>query len=54
MSKKEETSFPIRHDITILPADDPNRRKICPPMYFDESPLVRIFPKDDDNPTRYL
>ncbi len=40
MSEKKETSFPIRKNYIFLPADDPNRQKICPPMYFDESPLI--------------
>lgn len=37
--------FKIRNDITILPADDPNRRKIYPPMHVNEGPLIRIVPK---------
>lgn len=49
MAKFEQIVFPTRKGITILGPDDPNKRKICPPMIVLEGDMVRIFPKDDDS-----
>lgn len=49
MIEKEETSFPIRKEILIIPGDDPNKRKICFPIYVEEGVenLVQIFSKEN-------
>jgi len=46
MKNKE---FPTRKGITVLGPDDPNKKKICPPITIIEGDLIRIFPKDEDN-----